>query len=971
MWVAHQKITTNSSAVDYESSGSIINLPSTMKKGETVLIQAELTSVTPFANYSLSVFNPLGYDDVFHIGAPELAVGGSYECNDQSLWKSTPKTTISGSSTGKYDFNLLNVLNSDSSRDLSNADNKFLFKFPLTALSKTGQYAFTVALQLGEDDIHTLTQDITVEDQDFAPSKAAVTVSEAIVLSTIYAGGAAVFYLEISVGAGSSFDFKITGTLGASVEAIGLYIHNTGSCGGFTKLKIPLTSNDINADFGTITNGDATAATKIELFVSFKLPGSASGSVSETLTIAGNSKTLSGTINAAPAETEDITGVAEGLGPLDLNMGFGAGISCRITIPKTVINKPLTFMIYPNYNGLNVDLELCKVEIKHVGAALPCILKSVDLLDSEQRVVYSKSDDSKLFYDTAKIDLGTSCPIYSDILKEEGNQFNVTFIFDLPEQKDGLIDEGLVELNAGLYVEGFALWTTMYNVTTKKSTYVYKRTYVGSNTHYSVNWETGYTDTNAVTSIRMDKESYRESEVFSARFLYKQQRRVRGKMRFRISSQQDMLSLCRVEVLQVGKNYGCFNKPSGYTDKGYKIDVNYVNRFDNSKYGTAVVEFSGTTNYGLGDTVDTDMYADDDSIEFIGYFQNHGGSMEKASVVFDPTYASSQSAYVFASNESKIMTFANAVGFSFVPVQSSDSLENMHLMTAKTIGIQINGWGDSCRTLTITFSDKDFSKKIDFCSVYVTKVGANFPCVNEDRKSTFPSNISNSDEVELDDLGNPKHYKSISLYLGNVCPYNSESSDPDASKIQVEVTFRANENANDGDTVTLEALAYAYSGETKKEITITISNSTEPTFQVSNTSYPLAIDNSTKSEIESKNVSPIAIGPGQFAWVPFNITVPRESTVPISLAVMTQHFTYFYNQTNVEKNMTEAAMTIHDVRFSEANTGINICCMTGKVDPWRSYSTRTFKSENLTSFMQEDSLMIDLGYVTNAGFTYR
>ena len=101
VWVAHQKITTNSSAVDYESSGSIINLPSTMKKGETVLIQAELTSVTPFANYSLSVFNPLGYDDVFHIGAPELAVGGSYECNDQSLWKSTPKTTISGSSTGK------------------------------------------------------------------------------------------------------------------------------------------------------------------------------------------------------------------------------------------------------------------------------------------------------------------------------------------------------------------------------------------------------------------------------------------------------------------------------------------------------------------------------------------------------------------------------------------------------------------------------------------------------------------------------------------------------------------------------------------------------------------------------------------------------------------------------------------------------------------------------------------------------
>ena len=64
-------------------------------------------------------------------------------------------------------------------------------------------------------------------------------------------------------------------------------------------------------------------------------------------------------------------------------------------------------------------------------------------------------------------------------------------------------------------------------------------------------------------------------------------------------------------------------------------------------------------------------------------------------------------------------------------------------------------------------------------------------------------------------------------------------------------------------------------------------------------------------------------------------------------------------------------MTVHDVRFSSVGAGINVCCMSPHVDPYKVYSAAMDRSATLTTFMQQDSLTMNLGYVTNMGYTDR
>ena len=64
-------------------------------------------------------------------------------------------------------------------------------------------------------------------------------------------------------------------------------------------------------------------------------------------------------------------------------------------------------------------------------------------------------------------------------------------------------------------------------------------------------------------------------------------------------------------------------------------------------------------------------------------------------------------------------------------------------------------------------------------------------------------------------------------------------------------------------------------------------------------------------------------------------------------------------------------MTLHGVRFSDANAGINVCCMSSQINVEDTYDVIISKSDRLNSFMQKDSLTVNLGNVTNTGYTVR
>ena len=66
-----------------------------------------------------------------------------------------------------------------------------------------------------------------------------------------------------------------------------------------------------------------------------------------------------------------------------------------------------------------------------------------------------------------------------------------------------------------------------------------------------------------------------------------------------------------------------------------------------------------------------------------------------------------------------------------------------------------------------------------------------------------------------------------------------------------------------------------------------------------------------------------------------------------------------------------ALLTVHGLKFNDTNSGINICCTSALIDLSTEYGATITRSENLTTFMQEDSVIANLGFVTNTGYTFR
>ena len=64
-------------------------------------------------------------------------------------------------------------------------------------------------------------------------------------------------------------------------------------------------------------------------------------------------------------------------------------------------------------------------------------------------------------------------------------------------------------------------------------------------------------------------------------------------------------------------------------------------------------------------------------------------------------------------------------------------------------------------------------------------------------------------------------------------------------------------------------------------------------------------------------------------------------------------------------------MTLHGARFSDEGAGINVCCMSSHIDAEEVYDVVISKSDRLNTFMQRDTLTMNLGSVTNTGHTVR
>ena len=80
------------------SVAAVTGVPDSLDQGQSAVVTASVSTNNPFGDITFSVFNPLGYDEVFNIGPPQLTYGDSYLLNDVAKW--TPKMLRSYSGQG-------------------------------------------------------------------------------------------------------------------------------------------------------------------------------------------------------------------------------------------------------------------------------------------------------------------------------------------------------------------------------------------------------------------------------------------------------------------------------------------------------------------------------------------------------------------------------------------------------------------------------------------------------------------------------------------------------------------------------------------------------------------------------------------------------------------------------------------------------------------------------------------------------
>ena len=459
--------------------------------------------------------------------------------------------------------------------------------------------------------------------------------------------------------------------------------------------------------------------------------------------------------------------------------------------------------------------------MEKVGQGMPCQLKYKKENSLEAASTYSKSG-SRTLYDTVTIDLGSTCPINYDT-----SDITISYIYELPNQS-GFSSGTEIELNSGFYLENTALFTSAKNISTSSTVY-----------EEIINYDSSQSLIKPYVTARVESEQIILNDISAVRYVVKINRGTMGMLKMDFtSSVSDSLEFCKVEVVQIGHNLACADKPEGYTDKYMKTKIDYSK---NSKgvRTKATLEMDGLTNYGSNEIM-TDAYADDDSIEIKVYFKYVGtdNTTKLISKIYSGSSVSLSKDVSLNLNSAMETEVSNGkLDFEFLP-----TLGSMHLMDSKSVVIDITVPVNYSGPANIRFSDKDFSKKISLCGIFITKVGENLPCLHPqmDEKAILP-NSTDTLLVELDDLGNPIFYKEFSLPL-DICQ-KTFSSDPAENKFQLEFTFKPNSAAADGDTINFE-VEIKTEESTLKEISITLSNSSDPGPYISNTSYPEVMANS-------------------------------------------------------------------------------------------------------------------------------
>ena len=921
--IGQTELTASISKTTFPADGLIDSLPSQVDQGDSFLMKSTITITHPSPTLIIKVKILEGFDDKFHFGKMSVIFGSSFVCLEQETWKYEYEKNYDRTAIVKIKLTIPMLFNKELTRDTALDANKIQISVPVTVLQGIdvqGTYSLAMGAMVDVTDVWSSTSTIEVSsnvkstDSTSSPS----SVTSELVSDVVYPGSSALFKLTVDISSSDTGDLTtIISCSDADVTASSVLIVDTGLCGGvlLDDVSSTLDGDELTVVFANCKNLD-TATTQVILNIAFSTSATvAKGStIAVTASVGGISATgtLEFTTFAGDYEFGKMTVVGKSLGFENENLypDTEIGMSATITVPANVQKSSIMLETTSSIKDNALDIKICKLEITSVGYGLPCIkeLSHVPHLN--------KSDETSEFKDLGFIALDNTCP--ASIPDQNKNSFQVDLVYSLPIQPS--FADG-IEVSPAL-----GIWnqpSTLFAAITAKSTSSSPLTQFEYSTKENAD---GSNIDPYLGSLHTDQPLW-EDVVWHTRYVAKLPPRTRGPLTFTALSDtsQGSVKICRLVVKRIGRNMPCAQKPEGYLgdfnpsriDYGYQTSPNTANLYMGivSNWGTSMVQ---------------DLYADDDAIEIHSFYKHISGSVAPS---FKMTFNGEKTVKDISTVSTGSAKPENLLSLNpaFESVLAGDVLGTAFKGVPKVVGLKLTVPSGFKGNVVAEFKNPDFSsKKFDFCDIKLTKAGLNCPCVER---------ISSYDASNIVD-GFPEA-ATINLELVHY-PYSNE---PTENEVYVELTLRFPADYPGTDASIDVSIA-----KTSESSSLTLDVSDPDASFGDQPNAEFAIGTHDSQLMYTANTA-------DKIWIAFNISIPRNSMIPLSLVVVTPSLD------------GRAVMTIEDARFKE--TGTNICCINENVDLEHMFNSTIGQTSNVTTFMQQDILEIDMGYVLNGHFSER
>ena len=920
IWVGAKDVAYDSTTkkVAQQAFGEITSSISSLKQGETKLLEVDLFSQHVGTSFSVEVFNPTGLDDRFHIGRPAVEWGKNFGCQAPDLGQVYQSKSLTDLNFQKAVYTYPVLLNEDVGDVVEESANEIKVLIPITAMKGItiiGSHQIVIGISMDQEDVWAETSDIEILDTEFIPILSPPSVTGTLLTSepdAIYPGASAIFQIDCSVLANTAVELLVEASEQADVDPIDIQLVDEGLCGRILKEERTIETSTLKVDFGICSNVNLNKEINVVIIVAFAVSSTAA---EQSYSVSVKVGTIPVTnlmfeVKSQPIETSSITAIGTSLGfdSKPFSPFSERGMNLMMNIPKNTLSSNLKLEISTDIDDNVFEISICAIRVKEVGYGLPCVRNAA--LSSD--FVLSQSKDNH--NDSAVWDMKTTCP--ANINNEE-QSVSLDIFFQLPYQ-DNIIAK-TIKPGATLYMDNESIFVTQHGFDVVSSPSL-SSVQLGS---------TEFTEDKPFFQGSSTKETVNLNGIVHVRFIIKTNPLTQGKYELPVNN--DIYTrICKMEITKVGRNMPCFQRPTGFKRDTDEVGIEYADSFTS---GTNVLSMGRITNWGRT-PITKDLHADDDSIEIILFYR----------------FGKELTNKIWLYHQILPHAISNQVGIDFNPVEDPDAkrknlspvfeqvdlenqMEDAYLMIPKIIALKLDVPTEFKGTTTVTFTNQDFpSKKFHFCDLRITKVGINIPCIDTKTKFNHSSNF----ETNID--GEPTFYDSITIE-----PYIQHylySNKPEDNYMFLELTMLF-----PADFVGM-AIIIANIAETGESATVSL-NVNESSDDFSNKTFQV-----------HGPVQTLMASTGEQLWVPFEIQIDRFFKQPFIVEVF------------MPVSDGSAVMTVEDFRIPEESMS-NICCMRSQTNLKHVFNQTLKKTKDLITFMQKDYAVLDFGVVINGHYTLR